>query len=779
MLKRIFVSAMSLFLIICIIFAANPNVAVSAEEEKVYVVAGSDFQAVTDRVGCNNVKGIISAIKDAGFNAPAGFLFAGDYNNGSDDKSEEIQILKDTVKQEFPLLEDDKMIFTQGNHDPASSKGLSKSGANDTEHYGVFVIHEDEYMQGSTDEKTVKNTAASLEKYLNEKAEADYDKPVFVISHVPLHYSYRTKAGGDGVYAKYLLDVLNKYGDDMNIIFLFGHNHSWTYDNYLGGSAIYLQKGDPIYICTLGDKEALPQEHTLNFTYMNPGYVGYTNCLNSMLTMSVFEITDGLVKVYRYSADGVYPLKPEGEWADDLEETSAIYGGNEDYIKINYNTPAYVGDTASDNGATVVSDGITGLSVTKNTDPSVPEVQSAYAYYDISATGITDGSLTAVTIVPDEGFDPSAPIFVRDVQTNHIDVYFAENGNVVFETDSLSSYEVIQTRCVTVDEHSLRAFTPVGSMADGGEYLVVSRDMSGKACALRYTEGKGLTSAEIILSKGFDTTFTVSFDPSLRWTFESASRYGFSSSLGTLCNKETGTYLVSPDGNILSYSDDVGEGYYVWRLSSGIYGIYTVEASDSEDRYYVKCNDEFYISDEWDMNARVYAYEESVIPVSVKAYIDSVAGSVDADSVTTSSKIYLLGNDGTERVVDVTLSMLKTAAGESVSADTKGVIHGLYVYYNGIAVCGNYTLSVGGDPQYPAPGEESDEISVPETDESEEEDVLSEVSIYHSPNEYIPEESVAATEKEQSFNLWYAAGGITIALAVAAAVMIVVKKRKK
>lgn len=56
---------------------------------------------------------------------------------------------------------------------------------------------------------------------------------------------------------------------------MYGHNHSNGWDDYLGGAAVYLAKGDNINIAQ--GSQTNYKEETLNFTYMNAGYTGYYN----------------------------------------------------------------------------------------------------------------------------------------------------------------------------------------------------------------------------------------------------------------------------------------------------------------------------------------------------------------------------------------------------------------------------------------------------------------------------------------------------------------------
>ncbi len=175
----------------------------------------------------------------------------------------------------------------------------------------------------------IKATANALKDYLDEKAEANYTKPIFIITHVPLHNSGR----GDNRYASYLVNVLNEAGQKgLNIIYLFGHNHSGGYDRYLGGSCIYYAPGSQMMVF---DPEGFDEyDYTteeIHFTYFLPGYVGYTYSGEPDATTSsaIIEIYSDRVELRRYSADGLCNLKNMGtnsstwdrNWAADTTVT--------------------------------------------------------------------------------------------------------------------------------------------------------------------------------------------------------------------------------------------------------------------------------------------------------------------------------------------------------------------------------------------------------------------------------------------------------------------------
>ena len=224
-------------------------------------------------------------------------------------------------------------FYAQGNHDPDTTIGLTPYGANDPfgAPYGLYVINEDNYTDlGDGGEAT----AEDLKVYLDQKVASGWNKPIFVVSHVPLNFSMRTISGKNARTAMPIVDVLNEAGaNGLNIIFLFGHNHSSGYDNYIGGGSVYLKKGDTMLVPNY-DNYLLADEVSLNFTYMTAGYIGYygttVNGADGALTMTMFRIQkDGSVIIGRYDANGIHNLKSAGakntDKGDTMEPDLTVY----------------------------------------------------------------------------------------------------------------------------------------------------------------------------------------------------------------------------------------------------------------------------------------------------------------------------------------------------------------------------------------------------------------------------------------------------------------------
>ena len=302
----------------------------SSAEETIYVLAGGDFQEEGDSANsAANVTNILAQVSQK-YQTMNGFLFVGDYDcdthNDANATADGITALMGAVQGKYSNLNYENSVLVQGNHDYKDSR-IDATGGHDmdvngdgTYDYSAYVLNEDDYPNGGGSQAGIQDLANNLKTWLNNKIGEGYDRPVFIVSHLPLAYTPRTVTQGDAKYAKYIFDVLNDAGaNGLNIIFLHGHDHAYGPDNYMGGEAIYLPKGDQICIAEAGSTSAWTEE-TLNFTYMNAGYTGYysdpytynTTAGTDKLTMTVFAITGTEVTVKRYSAKGLYNLKSAG-----------------------------------------------------------------------------------------------------------------------------------------------------------------------------------------------------------------------------------------------------------------------------------------------------------------------------------------------------------------------------------------------------------------------------------------------------------------------------------
>lgn len=327
-MKRVFSMALTLFLLAGLLVSAVPTAAaqqIEATEEDTILIAFSDFQ---DKSGINSGKmtlqKLLNTLKGHGLKKADGVFMVGDLNASGNYSTDTSTINTNTqamkaIRDVFYTTVGNNVLFAQGNHDLAATPGLAPSGNNDPASgaYGAYIIPEDQYGEWGNTATETKQAAADLKAYLDAKAAAGWKKPIFIINHIPLHWGNRTLKDGSGTQGYQLFNVLNEAGaKGLNIIYLFGHNHSSGYDDFLGSSAIYLKKGDKMEVAQ-GSKYDYKTE-TLNFTYMNAGYVGYNSSNDSnadtALNLSVFLIRDNEVIITRYDVNGVHNLKSKGIW---------------------------------------------------------------------------------------------------------------------------------------------------------------------------------------------------------------------------------------------------------------------------------------------------------------------------------------------------------------------------------------------------------------------------------------------------------------------------------
>ena len=280
-------------------YVATDKLYVKESKEPV-IVFGSDYQG---EAPYQNMKDLLKTVSKN--IKPNLFVMCGDYRNTLDDnyKESEKGILELSEMINFTF--DVPVITIQGNHDLSNTLGLPKKDYFETDNYIIYMINRDKYPNNQNEDeiskKIVEQTSNKLEKFLKDKKT---NKPIFIVTHVPLHYTNRNN-GEDNKYASILFDVINKYSKNLDIVFLFGHNHSGTYDDYIGGSVNYIPKGDDIYIGGSNKKEKL------NFTYMNAGYIGFSNntvsdSSTNVLTLTSVKVTKDNLEIQRYTKDGIY-----------------------------------------------------------------------------------------------------------------------------------------------------------------------------------------------------------------------------------------------------------------------------------------------------------------------------------------------------------------------------------------------------------------------------------------------------------------------------------------
>lgn len=554
---------LSALLVLVMLVGVLP-VSALAETDPVVVIAASDYQSSSSS---STMKSIISRIKED-YGSIDGILMGGDYNGGGATwtTAQLIETMDADFDSACPEVAEANRIYVQGNHDqnltPGSGNLLATEGAHDTDAYGVYVINQEDFPWSGSSSSLVGGTANLLGKYLDAKVAEGYTKPIFVVTHLPLHVTSR----GDNKYAKLIFDELEAAGEaGLNIIFMFGHNHSGGYDAYLGNGAIYLPKGSSLTV--VDGASGTYTDSSISFTYMNYGYVGYVGgsaCTH--LTMTAFEITDSQVSVKRYDTSGLHKLKAAGSAVSGFNTDSTVIGTEGAVIELGEPEPTV---TVTDNNVTVTSPGLTGLTATKlfgteSTSSYDANTYRAYASYDITPEGYTQGKSATVTITLDEtdGFDASKAVVLIDAEKGTETKTKIVDGAVTFTTNHFSTYDIAQ-KATREGTYEL-----VSEMEAGESYVIVGND---HPVALMDNDGS-LGSLEVTI----DGDTLTSEEELTEWTFSSASR-------GT---------VTSGNGNKLGYSSSCwnlsGSGDCTFDIGTGSdnFSLRVIRASSGYNRYY-------------------------------------------------------------------------------------------------------------------------------------------------------------------------------------------------
>lgn len=274
-----------------------------------------------------------------------GVIYCGDYTN--DRKLHDYQIspeesiaeIKGVLNNKIDGITDDDMVFVQGNHD-AMTESITATGLHDYGDYLVYVLNTENdfpWKQGkvSGSLKKVQASSKALRECLQDLAANGETRPVIIAGHVPLHFTARTSSRhstGDNLYSSLIFDAVNESAESLDIIYLYGHNHSKGWDCYMGGGASFLAPGDTILIPQFKDTDVNSDTYTeeqLNFTYFNAGYTGYYmncgteeldagtwrdyNAADTALTGTTIEIYSGRIVITRWDKDGVHNIRGDGE----------------------------------------------------------------------------------------------------------------------------------------------------------------------------------------------------------------------------------------------------------------------------------------------------------------------------------------------------------------------------------------------------------------------------------------------------------------------------------
>ena len=210
--------------------------------------------------------------------APGLVVLGGDHVNNTNSGS--LASITSEIQSVYPGVQ---TFYTYAAHDPNVSEDSSNPYA--YARTGEYYEGEDYYVYGVDQDhmQSASNAAAASASFKSWADTIDSSKVIFVMCHMPIHSRRGDNAGGAT-----WMNALNEVGQSHDIVYLWGHNH--TGENSTDTSVYFVGVGGSL----------TPQggsTGTINFTYMNAGYIK-----NGYCSMAVLE--DDAVHVTRYSTSG-------------------------------------------------------------------------------------------------------------------------------------------------------------------------------------------------------------------------------------------------------------------------------------------------------------------------------------------------------------------------------------------------------------------------------------------------------------------------------------------
>ncbi|MBQ3216295.1 MAG: S-layer homology domain-containing protein [Oscillospiraceae bacterium] len=451
--------ALSVLLVLSVLLSCFPFATAASEESPTVILFGSDYQNNCYDPGYNrflyddvpldeqprtvSLNALLNSVAAQGI-VPDAALFAGDYTDHFQDDGNGAHCANEGIAKISSMLDDifgegycqeHDVLFAQGNHDYEGTEGLAESGLqsyDDEDAYLVYVINEKDfpYSQSSGDQATISSTAQDLGVCMRELVAAGELRPIIILCHVPLHYSTRYN-GGDNPYASLIFNELNDAAQELNVFFLFGHNHSGAsadYEAAWGGAVNYVARGQKLDVNCPNHNSLGSNEQTIHFTYLNAGYIGYSNSVtNDTRVLSLLTVYDNRVVLSRYDASGEYtnweslgqtnPLKPEEGAVTQYPITIPLHSNSPYTISALSSNELYGSVTASDNHvvATAKEDyGVSGWTLEPQDGATVTQIGDEFYFSDLSADCVLTVHFEEVRCVSEPFTDVDQGLWYHD-----------------------------------------------------------------------------------------------------------------------------------------------------------------------------------------------------------------------------------------------------------------------------------------------------------------------------------------------------------------------------
>lgn len=360
-------------------------------------------------------------------------------------------------------------FYSYGSHD-SKSDIEDVTGLLYSENYYIYTISQ-------TDMASASNAAVEAENFTTTVSGLDKTKPLFIISHMPLHARRNDNNGAANWY-----EAISVAAEAMDITFFWAHNH--TSESSVDTAAYYVAKDGSETMEIEGGSTVTP-----NFTYMNAGYINANgqNPARKGIATTVAIYEDYIV-FQDYNSSGAYT----GTYAHNVTVEREFEGS----VEITEQT-----FTESDSTATVTVTTIANAMTVTNVSGDVTafaDIFSDYVAYQIAMEGYTEGTAAKVTMTVPEDMDTSnLLVYYTDGTTTEqiTDYTLNADGSVTFTTTKMGIF-AYGTPAEVIDSSAVLTGIEITSEPTTSNYLVNDAlDLDGMVVTATYDNGQTKTVA--------------------------------------------------------------------------------------------------------------------------------------------------------------------------------------------------------------------------------------------------------------------------------------------
>ena len=521
-----------------------------------------------------------------------------------------------------------KCYYAYGSHDSNYSDiqdvtGLIYSGDN----YYIYTISQ-------TDMESADNASEKAADFTEKVAALDKSKPLFIISHMPLHERRNDNNGAANWYT-----AISSAAGSMDIIFLWAHNH--TNEDSVDTNAYYVEKNGSETISIQGGSTVTP-----NFTYMNAGYINANgqNPARKGIATTVQIYKDKLV-FQDYNSSGAYM----GDYAHNVEVSRAF---------------------AADASGSTEPSGSESADADESTEPSESESADTNESTESSESESADADESTE---PSESESADANESTESSESESADASGStdSNGGIVTVPDPTTA---TVTDATTTENKTV--YVLVSTPTAGKQYIIASSNSAGSAYALKENTTTGTSVTINAATDSITAPYIETSDTTVMWN--AASGMTFQSVNG-------GYYLTqtkSGKSRLLSFSTSSGTS---WTVDANV-----LSYKGQQNIYYVSGGDTWSLSS----SSNVYFYEKQTVAVTTSANgTYSIAGNPDevekvvenGTTVTLGSTLTFVPESGTTTTTDTSTTATYTVVD---GGDPNGIISG--ISGNTVTFTGNY-----------------------------------------------------------------------------------------